>query len=129
MKKTRHYSDIDLDFTPHILTGDLSMKYDEDSVRRSLRNIVLTNKYERLFHPEIYSGISELLFEHMSQIVSISLKTRLENLIAKYEPRAKALHIEVTPNYSEDRYDIEISFYVINNLKPVTTKLYLKRIR
>jgi phage baseplate assembly protein W len=129
MKRTRSYSDLDLDFIPHPLNGDISVKYNEDAVKRSLRNIILTNKYDRAFHPEIHSGLNELLFEPMTAINIILLKRDIKDLVERHEKRALVDYVEVVPMQGEDGYEIVISFRTINIIDPITTKLFLKRVR
>ena len=128
-KNTRIYADLDLDFMPHPLTGDLPMKYNEESIKRALRNLINTSKYDRKFHPEINSGVRDYLFEPMSLITALSVETHLKHLIAQHEPRVNLIDLEVVPNNDEQSYEVNITFSTINNIAPIQTKVYLQRIR
>ena len=82
------YSDLDLTFTASPATGDVSISYDEQSVIRSVRNLLMTNYYERPFQPTLGSNLNALLFEPISAITASSIETEITNVINNYEPRA-----------------------------------------
>jgi len=128
-KQTRIYSDLDLEFTPHPLTGDLPMKYNDESIKRSLRNLVQTSRFDRKFHPEIDSGVRDYLFEPMSLITALSIETHLKHLIQQHETRVNVIELEVVPDNEEQSYGVNITFNTINNIKPIQTRLFLQRVR
>ena len=88
MASTIIYSDLDLRFLPNPVTGDISMSYNEQAVIRSIKNILYTAPYERLFDPTIGSGIPALLFEPVSPLTASSIEDEITRLITNYEPRA-----------------------------------------
>ena len=88
---TRQWSDLDLNFTRHPVTNDIVRKLDVESIKRSVKNLILTNKYERLFHPEIGSGITSLLFELVSPTTATVLESTIRQTLNKPLPY---LHIE-----------------------------------
>ena len=98
-KNTRVYADFDLNFKPHPLTGDLVMKYDEASIRRSVYNLLMLNRYEKHYKPEISGQIRELLFEPMTQGTAISIRSRIEFVLNQFEPRVKVEEVSVTPDF------------------------------
>ena len=87
MPVAKRWSDFDLDFTAHPNTGKLSMKYDADAIMRSVRYLLLTNHYERLFHPEIGSNLNAQLFEPMTYATVLRIKSDIVEVIENFEPR------------------------------------------
>jgi phage baseplate assembly protein W len=123
------YSDIDFTFTKKPVVGDIALSYDEMAVIRSIRNLLLTNHFERPFRPEIGSNINGLLFEPISALTSTSLETEIENVIKNYEPRANLKTITVTPKEDKNAYDVTLSFYIENATLPTTVTILLERNR
>ena len=113
-RNVRTYSDLDLFFGAKNVTKDISKVTNIQAVKRSVRNLVLTNHYEKPFHPEISSGVRGMLFELMSPVTAATLTKQIENVIANYEPRAQVRTIRSIPNVDNNAYDVQIEFYVIN---------------
>jgi predicted component of type VI protein secretion system len=128
-KNTRIYADLDLDFTPHPLTGDLPMKYNDESIKRALRNLVNTSAHDRKFHPEVNSGVRDYLFEPMSLITALSIETHLKYVIQQHEPRVNLIDLTVEADNEQQSYDVTITFNTINNIEPIQTKVFLQRVR
>lgn len=128
-KNTRVYADFDLNFKPHPLTGDLVMKYDEASIRRSVYNLLMLNRYEKHYKPEISGQIRELLFEPMTQGTAISIRSRIEFVLNQFEPRVKVDEVSVTPDFEGQEYKITILYTIINTLSSVEQEIYLQRVR
>ena len=93
------YKDLDLDFIPHPVTKDLVSKINDEAVKRSIRNLVLLNTYEKPFHPEIGSDVRNLLFELATPLTAIRLKKAIEEVIENFEPRAQLLDISARPTH------------------------------
>ena len=129
MKTVRIYKDLDLSFTPHPGTGDLGMKFDINSVKQSLRILLLTSNGERPFNYILGSPIYKMLFEPMDLITANMLESQISLLIRQWEPRCKLELVEVMPNFDLNQYDINISFYVTGNPNPITYSTFLKRAR
>ena len=123
------YADIDLDFGMHPFNRDISKKYDEAAISRSIRNIVLTNKYERPFKPEFGGEIRELLFENLDIVSVRELEKRIENIITQYEPRVKDVSVVADLIVDESAFECTVYFTAINNREPTKITLYLKRVR
>lgn len=128
-RNTRIYSDFDLDFKPHPLTGDLIMKYDAESIKRAIKQLVLLNAYEKPFHPEINGSIKEMLFEPMGRNTAIGIESRVRFLITQYEPRADLIEVVAEPDYAKNHYDVIIRFKVKNQLNPIEQRIFLQRVR
>ena len=123
------YKDLDLDFTRNVVTNDVVKIEDVNAVKRSVRNLIQTNHYERPFHPELGCGIRELLFENFTPLTGIFIRRKVEEVITNYEPRARLS--QVTVNEQPDRNGIEVTvyFYVMNIPEPVSVSTLLQRIR
>lgn len=123
------YVDLDLDFIMHPSSGDISTKKDVESVKRSVRQIVLTNKYERPFQPYLHSGIRALLFEPLSPITAFSIRQQIIDAISTYEPRARTLDVAVVADDKNNAFKVTIYFRVTNEPEQATVNLVLKRLR
>ena len=124
------YSDIDLFFGPKSGSKDITKIIDVAAVKRSIRNLVLTNEGEKPFHPEIGSGVRGVLFELMSPITAYSLSLKVEDVIENFEPRARLQSVRATPNLDKNAYECTIEFYVINApTELVTMDVLLERVR
>ena len=123
------YKDLDLDFTRNVVTNDVVKIEDVNAVKRSVKNLIQTNHFERPFHPELGCGIRELLFENFTPLTGIFIKRKVEEVITNYEPRARLS--QVTVNEQPDRNGIEVTvyFYVMNIPEPVSVTTLLQRIR
>jgi len=113
-RNVRQYSDLDLFFSAKGVSKDISKVTDIQAVKRSIRNLVLTNHYEKPFHPEIGSGVRDMLFEPMTPITANILARKIEDVIENFEPRAKLVGIRAFPNLDRNEYEVTIEFYVVN---------------
>ena len=128
-RNTRTFSDLDLNFTAHPITGDVSMRYDENAIKASLKNLVLTRNYERKFHSDIGSPIKSLLFDLSTPMLPIMLRKALEDLIRNYEPRVNTTQIDVNVSDDNNSVYITIWFTILNTITPVKLDLVLERTR
>lgn len=123
------FVDLDLDFTLNPITKDVSLKFNDEAVKRSIRNIILTNSGEKPYVPEFGGNVKATLFENFSPVNVVTLKGQLESAIRNFEPRAKLLKLEVTPNIDDNRLVVSVVFSVVNSPEPVTVEVPLERIR
>jgi phage baseplate assembly protein W len=129
-RNARQYTDLDLNFTRKNSNSDVNILTDVQAVKRSLRNLVLLNYYEKPFHPEIAGGIRQMLFENMTPTVAIIISKPLEQVIANYEPRARLVSIRAIPNYDKNSYEVNIEFYIVNTpTELVDMSVMLERLR
>ena len=126
---TRSWTDLDLDFTAHPVTKDIVLKKDVEAVKRSIRNLILTNKYERPFQPAIDGGVTRHLFELATPHTIHNIESAIRNCIYNYEPRAEVLDVFVSGDLDNNGFQVSISFRVINTPDPVTVELFLERLR
>jgi len=128
-RSARIFSDLDLDFSRNTVTNDIDKIEDVNAVKRSIRNLIQTNFYERPFHPEIGSGVRQMLFEPQTPLTATFLKRKIEEVIVNYEPRATIEQITIDDEPDKNRLKANIYFYVVNNQEPVLVSTYLERLR
>ena len=113
-RNVRQYRDLDLFFSRKQGSDDVNKVTDIEAVKRSVRNLVLTNFYEKPFHPEIGSGVRDMLFENMSPVTAVVLARKVEDVIENFEPRARLIGVRALPNLDRNEYEITIEFFVVN---------------
>ena len=113
-RSSRVYKDLNLNFTTNPVTSDVTTVTDVNAVKTSVRNLLLTNHYDRPFHPEIGSNVQALLFENFGPITANQLTRTIEEMIANFEPRARVESVECFPLQDRNTYDVRIYFYVEN---------------
>ena len=126
---TRGWADLDLDFTAHPVTKDIVRKTNVEAVKRSVRNLIRTNMYEKPFHPEIDGGVTRHLFglstAHTKHDIAMAIETCLKN----YEPRVILNDVSVTGDLDKNGFNVSIFFTVINSPEPIEIALFLERVR
>ena len=125
----RRYTDINLMFTPHPYSKDILTRKNIDAVKTSIQNLILTNNYERPFHPEIGSQVNNLMFELFIPSTIAALKKSIEDTITKFEPRASILDINIVDNSDQNAVDIEVTFSLNNVTSPITVLTTITRVR
>ena len=128
-RNSRRYRDIDLDFGRNAVTNDIVKVEDVNAVKRSVTNLVQTNFYERPFHPELGSGVRDLLFENFTPLTRVFLQRKIEEVIANYEPRASLESIRIDEDQDGNRLVCDIYFYIQGVMDPVTVTAFLQRLR
>jgi len=128
-KKRNLYSDFrkDLDINP--FTKDLALRKDEDAVKESIKNLILTDRGERLFRPNLGGDIRATLFENNTPATMKLIQESVKETINTYEPRATLIDVETYSNYNETTVTVNVIFYVRNKQEPVTVGVFLERIR
>ena len=128
-RSAKIYRDLDLDFQFNSATKDIQKLTDVESVKRSVRNLINTNHYERPFHPEIGSDVRALLFENMTPLTALNLERKIQEVLVNFEPRAKVTSVVAEPNVDANSYHLQISFYVVGIQTPVVVETFLQRLR
>jgi phage baseplate assembly protein W len=123
------FSDLDLNFTIHPVKKDINRYTNETAVMNSIKNLILTNHYERPFQPNIGSNVRRLLFENMDTITATTLEKEIEQTIKNYEPRANISRLNVSPDYDNNGFKVYMEFFVVNRTTPITINFFLERIR
>lgn len=128
-RNTRTYSDLDLNFIANPATGDIAKKYDENAIKQSVKNLIMTNHYERPFHPEIGSQVTGLLFENDSPMLQATLERAIIYTIENFEPRVKLISVDITLNPDNNSVFVSITFKILNTERPITVDFTLQRTR
>lgn len=131
LKRSRNpdYKDLNLDFEPHPITGDIQRLFGVEAVKRSVRNLVLTNFYERPFRSSIGSNALKMLFENNTTLAAINLERTIRDVIENFEPRVTLNNIKIFSMPDNNAFVAAITFTINNSLEPVTTSVILERIR
>jgi hypothetical protein len=129
MAEQRIFSDLDLNFTKHPVTKDVSRKIGDKAIITSVKNLIYTNFFERPFNPKMGSNIRGMLFEPLDSITGIMIEKEIRILLANYEPRVSIKDIQVVTDYDTNSYSVTLTFFTTNSIKPLRTTLFLKRLR
>ncbi len=129
VNKTRTFSDLDLNFLVHPIKKDINKKLDENAVITSIKNLVLTNHYERPFQPSLGSNLRRMLFENLDSITAGLIQREIAEVISNFEPRAKINYINVDANYDANAFNVQIAFTLVNSTSPIIVKILLQRLR
>ena len=113
-RNVRQYSDLDLFFGKRVVGSDVNKVTDIQAVKRSLRNLINLDAFEKPFHPEISGGIREMLFENMTPMVAAVLARKIEDVIENFEPRVRLISVRADPNLDRNEYEVTIEFFVVN---------------
>ena len=113
-RSVKRYKDLNLNFARHPITKDITPITDAAAVKRSVRNLVQYGHYEKPFHPEVGSGVRDILFENMTPITANALQRKIQDTIKNFEPRALLASVEVIPNFDNNRYEVIVEFYLQN---------------
>ena len=128
-RSSKIFKDLNLDFQQNTATKDIQKIKDVEAVKRSVRNLINTNHYEKPFHPEIGSNLRAMLFELMSPQMNHLISKQIENLINNYEPRCNLVEVFAQPMFDRNGYSVQISFMVNNHQEPVIVESFLERLR
>ena len=142
---TRGWADLDLDFTKHPVTKDITRKLNVEAVKRSVRNLVQTNRYDKKFHPEVDGGVTRHLFGLATAATKHDIGQAIMTCLQNYEPRVIVDRVNVRGNDDElgqmqsdvrvggnidtNGFNVSIFFRIINSPEPIEVSLFLERIR
>ena len=112
-RNVKQYRDLDLFFSKKS-NKDVNKVTDVEAVKRSVRNLVLLNSFEKPFHPEIAGDVRGLLFELMTPLTSAVIARKVQDVIENFEPRARLTGVNVVPDFDRNAYDVSVYFYVVN---------------
>ena len=129
LRSARIYKDLDLDFQINSATKDIQKLTDVESVKRSVRNLIKLNHYEKPFRPEIGSNLRAMLFENITPQINHAISKQIDLLIKNYEPRCRLVQLNVQPDVDRNWYRASISFFVVNHPERVEVETFLERLR
>ena len=128
-RSSRIYKDLNLDFQKNTATKDIQKITDIEAVKRSVRNLINLNHYEKPFHPEIGSNLRAMLFENITPTMNHIISKQIDLLIRNFEPRCRLVQINTQPMFDRNGYSVQISFMVNNHQEPVIVESFLERLR
>jgi phage baseplate assembly protein W len=128
-KRRELYADFHKDLTVNPISLDLALKRDEEAIKESLKNLILTDRGERLMQPNIGSDVRASLFENVTPVTLKILEERVRDVINNYEPRVSIIDIDVTSLYDDNRVQVTIYFYVKNREEPISVDVFIERVR
>ena len=110
---SRGFKDVSMSFKVNPLNNDLVALKNATAISRSVRNIVFTTPGEKFFQPTFGSRVSQMLFENMDEITSLSIRDEIENSIRRFEPRVDLKSVQVNPDFDSNQYDVVITYQII----------------
>mgnify|MGYP000628017894 CR=1 FL=1 len=130
VSRSRAFSDLDLAFA-NKPNGEIYKKIDAAAVKQSVKNLVLTNYYEKPFQPYFGTNIRDMLFELADDITSLEIKSSIAEAIEVYEPRAIVSDIIIDTNQIDTHNSLGVSiiFRIVNSNDTVQFKITLARLR
>ena len=123
----KEYRDFDMDFGAHPAHGDIDTIKKTTAISRSIKNIIRTNRFERLFQPTIEGGLNALLFENFGALTSSRIQSAITHAINRFEPRADVKDITVKAEPDENGYYVSIIYVPDNDIKETNLEVYLER--
>ncbi len=128
-RNTRIFSDLDLNFAPHPVTGDLTQRHDENAIKQAIKNLLQIRHYEKPFHSEIGSPLRELLFEPISPLTEKMARRAIIDVISNFEPRVSLIDVDVITSDENNSLYVNIVFKIVNTERPITLDFVLERTR
>ena len=128
-KKINLYQDFKKDLEISPVSSDLTVNKDEDAVKESIKNLILTDRGERLMQPDLGGDINAMLFENITPAVIKIIQNQVRTTIELHEPRAEVQDVIVTSNIDDNAVRVLIVFYITNVQQPITLDVFLERIR
>lgn len=128
-EKSIYYSDFLINLNRHPESNIVVRATNEEAVKKALRNLLLTDRGERYYQPYVGSDINSLLFEDISPVTTDLIKSRIIDVITRFENRVKIIDVVVLPNEPNNSYEVGIVFEIINSVDPVSISLTLYRVR
>jgi len=128
-RSNRIYSDLNLSFTKNPATKDVAKVFDVQAIKRAVKNIILTNKYERPFNSDFGCNLRGFLFENITDPILVLMKDRISTAIEKYEPRVSVEDIVINEDIENNGVNIMVSFLVTGAEEPVTVSTFLQKVR
>lgn len=110
---SRGFKDVSMSFKVNPLNNDLVALKNATAISRSVRNIVFTTPGEKFFQPTFGSRVSQMLFENMDEITSLTIRDEIENSIRRFEPRVDLKSVQVNPDFDSNQYDVVITYQII----------------
>ena len=125
----KRFIDLDMNFKRHPATDDVVRVYGTAAIKQAIKNLLLTQFYERPFHPEIGSQIRASLFELMSDATAASIRSNILSVLKTYEPRVRVTDLFVRTDFENNLYSVDLTFVVKNSVDPIQLDFILRQAR
>lgn len=129
LRKEVQFSDLSVTMTAHPVTGKIATKKNAEAVVGALKNLILTNRFERPYDPLFGADIRSRLFENFDPIEQVNIEEDIKTAIRNYEPRVRINDVTVIARPNSNKVDIGLSFFIINDARPVEVGLEIERTR
>ena len=129
INSSKSFKDLDLNFALHPIRKDINVFKNEYAVINAVKNLILTNHYERPFRPELGSNLRRLLFENIDSLLAAQIEREIEETINNFEPRVRISKVEAFPIPDENKYQVRMEFFIVDKTDSVTINFFLERIR
>jgi phage baseplate assembly protein W len=129
ISKEVSFSDLGISMTPHPVTGKLTVKKNAEAVVSAIKNLILTNRFERPYDPLFGSDVKNRLFESFDTIEQANIERDIQTAIENYEPRVTISDITVVARPDSNRVQVGLSFFIVNDARPVEVGLEIERTR
>lgn len=126
--KKNLYTDLDLFMTPHPVTKDVTTKKDSDAIKRSVKNIILTNKFERPFKPNFGASVRNMLFELESQRKTRKITKEIEKMVSILEPRVNNVQVRIGEVIGNE-LNMTVFYNITNGLPNQGVEFTVTRVR
>jgi len=123
------YSDIPTNLSMNPMNGDIAKITNETAIKRAIRNILLTDTYERVWLPQLGTNVQSTLFEQATALTLKELRDRILFSIEKYEPRVNILDVIVSYIEERDTVHAKIVFAIRQTSSPIEVDVFLDRVR
>ena len=124
------FKDLSVTFKKHPVTDDLVTVKDKAAIVQSITALLLTRKGERPFQPLLGSGIQNILFEPLDYGSAGIIRSEIQDVLTRYEPRVRVEDIRVVPDAMNNGYDVEVSYTIVGrDDAPITVEFFLERTR
>jgi phage baseplate assembly protein W len=129
ISSSKTFKDLDLNFAIHPIRKDINVFKNEYAVINAVKNLILTNHYERPFRPELGSNLRRLLFENVDSLLAAQIEREIEETINNFEPRVRISKVQAFPIPDENKYQVRMEFFIVDKTDSVTINFFLERVR
>ena len=129
VSKKKPWSDLDLSLKIHPIRKDIIPLKDDAAIKNAVKNLLISNFYDRPFAPDKGANLKGLLFEPNDPITRISMREQIRAVIKKYEPRVAVQKIDISDTNNENGYRIVVSFRIKEYDSNESVEIILRRLR
>jgi len=129
VSRKKGHSDLDLSLKLHPIRKDLNILKDDNAIKNAVKNLLISNAFERPFQPELGANLRGLLFEPADAITKIAIKQNILDVINNHEPRVKTLSIRINDLADQNTYRITVEFLIKEYDTQNNVEILLRRLR